>query len=321
MSFAYPWVLVLIALPFLLFLLFKGSLQNLEQYFNKELLNKMQSKSGGLSKKARSYILALSFIFGILAISRPYIDNGKITIKQEKTTLISAFDISQSMLAQDLYPNRLEFAKKKFFALLQYLKNVEVGAIAFSQRAFLIAPLTQDYETLRYLVKNLNLDYVSLKGTNILSALKVANELLKKQKEKALLLFSDGGDKSDFSKEIAYAKEHHIKVFVYAVASKKGAVIPKRGGGVVKDSKGEIVISRLNEAIKDLALQSGGAYIHYTISNEDMAKLAEILQKNLKTKEVGKKVIHDKKELFYYPLFIAIVLFFVALFSLPRRGQ
>ena len=320
MNFANPGALALIVVPFLVFLLFKSSLQNLERYFNKELLAKMQSKKGGLSRKTRSYLLALSFVFAVIALARPYLNKGEIKVQQELGSMVAAFDISQSMMAQDLYPNRLEFAKKKFFLLLNKLKKIQVGAIAFSQRAFLISPLTQDYETLRYLVKNLNLDYVSLKGTNILSALEVANELLKKQKEKVMLIFSDGGDKSDFSKEIVYAKEHHIKVFVYATGSKKGAPVPKKGGGVLH-YKGEIVISKLNSAIKNLALQSGGAFVHYTLGNEDIAKLALVLQKNITYKKAKEKTIQDKKELFYYPLLVAIILLFMALFSLPRREQ
>ena len=310
--------LTLLIIPLIALFLLKNSSLNLERYFSKELLLKMQKRGSGLSKKVRAYLLLLAFSFGVIALSRPIIDNGEIKVKQEYFDIVTAFDISQSMLADDVYPNRLEFSKKKFFELLKSLKKARVGAIAFSSRAFLVSPITADYATLKYLVKNMNLDYISLKGTNLLEPLTITNEQLKKSKNKALLIFTDGGDNSDFSKEIAYAKEHNIKVFVYAVATKKGSVI-KTKRGVIKDKNGNIVITKLNSKIKELALKSGGAYMEYSLREGDMKYLAKTIESKFKAKEGKSRVIKDTKELFYYPLAVAIVLLFIGLFSLPFR--
>ncbi len=318
MRFLHSEVLLLLIVPLVLIFLVRKVGVDYSRYFSKELLAKMQKGSSGLSKKVRAYLLIASLTFGIIALARPVIDNGEIKVKNEFIDLVTAFDISQSMMVDDIYPNRLEFSKDKFFEFLDYFKNGRVGVIGFSSRAFLVSPLTSDYATLKYLVKNMNLDYVSLKGTNILEPLKITNRLLKNGKNKALLIFSDGGDKSDFSKEIAYAKANNIKVFIYAVATKKGAVI-KTKNGVMKDKKGNIVITRLNEAIKELALQTGGAYMHYSLQKGDIKALADEIKAKLKAKASQEEVIKDIKELFYYPLALAIVLFFIANFSLPRR--
>ena len=312
--------LTLLIIPLIALFLLKNSSLNLEQYFSKELLAKMQKSGSGLSKKIRAYLLLLAFVFGVVAMSRPVIDNGEIKIKQEYFDLVTAFDISQSMLANDIYPNRLEFAKKKFFELLDNLKKARVGAIAFSSRAFLVSPLTSDYATLKYLVKNMNLDYISLKGTNLLEPLAITNEQLKNSKNKALLIFTDGGDNKDFSKEIEYAKSHNIKVFVYAVATKKGSVI-KTKNGVLKDKNGNIVITKLNPKIKELALKSGGAYMEYSLAKGDMKYLAKVIESKFKAKQGQSRVIKDTKELFYYPLAVAILLLFIGFFSLPKRGK
>ena len=312
--------LTLLIIPLLLLFILKSSGVNLEQYFSKELLAKMQKKGSGLSKRVRAWLLLLALVFGIVALARPVIDNGEITVKREYINVVTAFDISQSMLASDVYPNRLEFSKQKFFEMIKDFKKARIGVIGFSSRAFLISPLTSDFATLKYLVKNMNLDYISLKGTNILEPLRVTNEQLKSSKNKALLIFTDGGDSKDFSKEIAYAKEKGIKVFVYAVATKKGDVI-KTKDGVMKDRNGNIVITKLNSSIKELALKSGGAYMEYSLKKGDVKVLADAIKANFKAKSSGKSVIKDTKELFVYPLSLALLFLFIGLFSLPRRKR
>ena len=312
--------LALLVIPLISLLFIKRGSFDIERYFSKELFKKMQKGSSGLSKKVRAYLLLLAFAFGVVALSRPIVDNGEIKVKQEYFDIVTAFDISQSMLAEDVYPNRLEFSKKKFFELLGSLKKARVGAIAFSSRAFLVSPITSDYATLKYLVKNMNLDYISLKGTNLLEPLTITNEQLKDSKNKVLLIFTDGGDSKDFSKEIEYAKEHNIKVFVYAVATKKGSVI-KTANGVIKDRNGNIVITKLNSKIKELALKSGGAYMEYSLRDGDMSYLAKTIESKFKATEGKSRVIKDTKELFYYPLAVAIALLFIGLFSLPFKGS
>jgi len=310
--------LALLIIPALLVALLKNDTLALAKYFAPNMLKKMQKRGSGLSKRARVIALVASLSFLIVALARPVVDNGEIKVKSEFIDAVVAFDISKSMQAQDIYPNRLEFAKQKFYELLESFKNARIGVIGFSSRAFLISPLTSDYSTLKYLVKNMNLDYVSLLGTDILEPLKITQELLKDSKHKALIIFSDGGDQESFAKEIEYAKEHNIKVFVYAVATKKGSVI-KSGNQVVKDKNGDIVITKLNSHIEELALQSGGAYMPYSLKKGDIKYLVEDLKSKFKATTKEQRSIKDTKELFYYPLMVAILLLFVGLFSLPRR--
>ena len=133
--------------------------------------------------------------------------------------------------------------------------------------------------------------------------------------KKAFLIFTDGGDQSDFSKEIAYAKEHKIVVFVYAIGSDKGGVI-KTKNGALKDKNGNIVVVRINKNIKKLALQTGGAYMRATLSSKDISMLSNAIKSRFKAKGSEINSIKDKSELFYYPLSLAILLFFMANFSL-----
>ena len=318
MSFHNPELLWLLVLVLPMVWLLKQGRSPLERIFNPRILEKIRVPRSGLSTKVRSIFMITAFALAVVALARPQIDRGEIKVKSSFVNVVTGFDISQSMFATDVYPNRFEFAKRKFDNFLKYLKNTKVALIGFSSRAFLIAPLTEDFHSLKFLTKNLGLEYLSLRGTSIMSALEASNNLFENQDKKVLVLFTDGGDETDLSKEIAYAKAHHITVFIYAIGTEKGGVI-KTKNGVLKDSKGDIVIVRRNDAIKKLALETGGAYMVYSLKNDDVKKLAEIIRSKFKAKMEQETTIKNREELFYYPLAAAVLFLFVAFFSLPRR--
>jgi len=309
------WALILL-LPLFYFL--KHNKKSYESLFAKEVLDKIRVKNRGFNKRARNTLLIFSAFFMILALARPVIDKGDIKIKSSFINVIVGLDISNSMFVDDVYPNRFDFAKKKFYEFLKDMKNARVGVIGFSSQSFLVAPLSEDYYSLDFLVKNLSTSSISLRGTNFMSALEAANDLYQTNQKKAFLIFSDGGDQSDFSKEIAYAKEHNIVVFVYAIGTDKGGVI-KTKNGPLKDKNGNIVVVRINQNIKKLALQSGGAYMRSTLSSRDISMLSNAIKARFKAKGSEINSIKDRLELFYYPLSLAILLFFMAIFSL--RGK
>jgi Ca-activated chloride channel family protein len=273
-----------------------------------------------MSKKNRLILLNISLAFAIIALARPIINRGEIKVKQEFIDIVVAFDISRSMFASDIYPNRLEFSKKKFFELLDELKEARVGVVAFSSRAFLVSPITNDFHTLKYLVKNLDTNFITLHGTDIMQPLEVANSMIK-GKKKILVLFTDGGDSDNYDKEIAFAKKNRISVFVDGVATEKGTVIKDEDGLAVKDRDGNIVITKLNPAIAYLAKESGGAFVKYSLGKEDIKVLAKEIKSKFSSQESKDIIIKDKKELFYYPLLLAITLFIFANSSLPSKRR
>ncbi len=311
------WLLLAVFL-FVYFL--KSDRAKVETLFSKEVLQKVAIKRHTLSKKSRSILLILAFVSSIFALARPQIDHGDIEVKSSFVNVVAAIDMSKSMFCDDVYPNRFEFAKNKFYEALNSLKKSKVALIGFSSQTFLISPLTEDFHSLKFLTKNLKLDYLSLKGTDILATLKSANNLFGDEKNKIVLLFTDGGDSDDFSKEIEYAKEHKITVYIYNIGTEKGGVI-KDKNGVIKDKNGDIVVVKRNDKIKELALKTGGAYLKYSLNKDDIKLLTDAIAKKHKAKEESSTIIKDRVELFYYPLALSIVLFFISLFSLPRRSR
>jgi Ca-activated chloride channel family protein len=291
--------------------------EGLGRYFDKTVLQKLQLQTGIVSVGMKSAILLLAMALMVLALARPYVDHGEVKVRSSTIDIVVGFDISKSMFANDVYPSRLALAKKKFKSFADDLEEAKIGVIGFSSRAFLISPLTEDFNTLEYLVGNMNTDYISLRGTSIMNALEVTAELMKEGDKKALLLFTDGGDKSSFDEEISYAKEHGIVLYIYNIGTEKGGVISTENGALT-DENGDIVVVRLNDAIKELALKSGGAYMKYSLKHNDIKALADAVKSHFQnSKKEGMDTIHDVKELFIYPLAAAIVLLFAALYSLP----
>lgn len=299
--------------------LVSAMVKNYEQYFSKEMLNKIII---GTNRKRLSFIfLILSFIFLIISLARPVIKNKPIKVSQSNISIVVAFDISGSMRCDDVYPNRLNFSKNKFNNILINLKDEKVGAIGFSSESFLVAPITNDYSTLKYLVENLDQDSINVKGSKILGALETANSLLKNQSQKAVIVFTDGTDTKDFKPSIQYAKDNNIKVFVYAIATQKGGVINTKSGEIQKDAKGDIVITSLNSKIKELAFESGGAYLEFSSSANDISKFIDIIKVKFKSNKKEEVLINTNQELFYIPLAFGFLFFIISISSFRRERK
>ena len=311
-EFLYLEVLYLLIIPFIFIFLVRKS-RSLKAIFSKEVMKEIYIKKSGFSKRLRAYILIFSLIFGIISLARPVINNGEIKIKQSYINAVIALDISNSMRVDDLFPSRFEFAKNKIYSFLDNAMDKRLGVVGFSNEAFMISPLTSDFSSLKYLISNLNFSNLNLQGTDIYSLLRSVDTLFKDEKNKILVLFSDGGDNEDFSKEIKFAKENKISVFIYLTATNKG--------GLFKAPNNDVVLLKANQNIKDLALKTGGAYMQSSLNNDDMKALNSLISAKFKNSSDKDEVIKEQKELFYYPLILAIILYFMANFSLPFRRK
>ncbi|WP_108062753.1 vWA domain-containing protein [Poseidonibacter lekithochrous] len=319
MSFIYTNVLFLMLIPALLLMfLLISKKNNFEQYFSKEALDKLSVSNQYFSKKARNITLFISLIFMIIALARPVTNEKEQRVKQELNTLLVAIDVSKSMLATDLYPNRLDFATKKLLSIIENSKDTAIAVILFAKSSFILSPLTEDFHSLKILVENLDTGANFDNGTNIYSTLEVTNKLLKNSANKNLLLLTDGGDKKDFEKEIDFAKENKINVYTIALASKEGSAIKLKDGNFLTNKNGDIVTVSVNENIKKLALSTNGGYINYSIDNSDINAILNDILKTSKKENIQSKKYKTYTELFYYPLAIGIFLLLLAFSSLPK---
>ncbi len=319
MSFLHPEFLYYMLPPlFVLFGLLLTQKETQEHFFSQEVMDKLRVSANSLTIKARNALFLLMAIFMIVALSEPVIKDAKVKVKAKSADIMIALDISDSMLATDMYPNRLELAKQKAITLLDSAPNERIGVVAFAKNSYLVSPLSFDTAAVSFLLKQLDTSSITEKGTDILSVLKVVNQTQKDNEKKYLLLLSDGGDKKDFSKEIEMAKENGIVVFVLGIATKAGAPIKLKNGEFIKHN-GAIIVSKLNESISELATQTGGVYIQAVSSSNDIKTMFREIssisdEKDLKSEEIQKYI-----PLFYYPVAMALFLLLIATSSISKR--
>ena len=319
MSFLHPEFLYYMLPPlFILFGLLLTQKEAQATFFAPDVIDRLRVSANTLTLKARNALFLLIGILLVIALAGPVIKEGKIAIKAKSADIMIALDISDSMLASDVYPNRLKFAKQKALQFLHLAPQDRIGVIAFAKNSYLVSPLSFDHEAVAFLLKNLDTNSITEQGTDLMSMLEVVDRSIKNKTRRYVLLLSDGGDSRDFSREISYAKEHNITIFVLAVGTKKGAPIKMSNGEFVKEN-GKIILTKRNDAIADLATQSGGVYIEALNSDEDVKAMLREIEAKAKKKVLKSEEIERYIPLFYYPVGFALLLLLIATSSMSKR--
>lgn len=321
MSFLHPEFLYYMLPPlFILFALLLTQKETHEQFFSQEIMDKLRVNANTLTLKARNALFFLVGLFMIIALAQPVIKEGSVEIKAKSVDVMIALDISDSMLAEDIYPNRLESAKRKALSLLKEAKDERMGIVAFAKNSYLVSPLSFDKVSVSFLLQQLDTTSITEQGSDFLSVIETVQKIQKDEPKKVLLILSDGGDKSDFTDEIALAKKSGITVFVLGIATKEGAPIKREDGTFIKYND-EIIISKLNENIASLAIKTGGVYIESTTSQEDIKRMIQEIERVGEKKELKSQEVQKSKPLFYYPLSLALLLLLIAMSSIGKRGS
>ena len=321
MSFLHPEFLYYMLPPlFILFGLLLTQKEAQATFFSEEVINRLRVSANTLTLRARNALFMLIGILLVIALAGPVIKEGKIEIKAKSADIMIALDISDSMLAEDVYPNRLRLAKQKALDFLRLAPNERIGVVAFAKNSYLVSPLSFDHDAVAFLLKNLDTSSITEQGTDLLSMLEVVDRSIKNESRRYILLLSDGGDEKDFSREIAYAKKHNITVFVLAVGTKKGAPIKLPNGEFIKQN-GSIILTKLNEKIAELATQTGGVYIQSVNSNKDVKTMLREIEAKAKKKEMKSEEIEKYIPLFYYPVGLALLLLLIATSSMSKREK
>jgi Ca-activated chloride channel family protein len=319
MSFLHPEFLYFMLPPlFILFGLLLTQKGVEAQFFSEEVMRKLRVNANTLTLKARNILFFLIGFLMIIALSGPIIKEGTVQIKAKSADIMIALDISDSMLAEDVYPNRLRAAKQKAIELINMAPNERVGVIAFAKNSYLVSPLSFDHGAVNFLLSQLDTTSITQKGTDIKSLLEVVDTSIQNNAKKYLLILSDGSDASDFTQEITFAKEKNIVVFVLGIGTAKGAPIKLQDGSFIKYN-GDIIVSKLNENISKLAVESGGVYIENVKSQDDIKTMLSEIERLSEKKELKSEEVARFIPLFYYPLGLALFLLLIATSSMSKR--
>ena len=319
MSFLHPEFLYYMLPPlFILFALLLTQKESQATFFSEEVMQKLRVSANTLTLKARNGLFMLIGVLLVVALAGPIIEEGKVEVKAKSADIMIALDISDSMLAEDVYPNRLKLAKQKALELLRVAPNERIGVIGFARNSYLVSPLSFDHEAVSFLLRQLSTDSITEQGTNILSMLEVVDKSIKNDSKKYLLILSDGGDNSDFSREIALAKEKNITVFILGIGTPKGAPIKANNGEFIKQN-GAIIVSKLNSDIAKLATKTGGVFIESVNSDKDIKRMLQEIESHSEKKELKSQEIARFIPLFYFPLGLALFLLLIATSSMSKR--
>jgi Ca-activated chloride channel family protein len=287
------------------------------QIFDEKVLERLSAGDDSLPLVIRNLVMILAILFMIVAMARPVIDHGDKKVTLEGLSAVVALDISGSMRSKDIYPNRLEFAKKKMTALFGEMPTDELSVIAFAHSAFVLAPFSADKGTLTQIVDGVTDEYINMASTDFRALGNFAVELLEKKKPKILIVFSDGGDKKELQEFADIVKDADISLYVVLVGTKEGAPVIDAKGKPIRDREGKIAITQRNDGLGEVALDSDGAFVVADSGDGSIKKLVEIIKAHHKNKEQGEINIHDREEYFYYPLGVGLLFLLIGFSSLP----
>lgn len=325
----YFWYLLAIPVLLLLFLavlLWKKRTQ--KRFADKELMEKLSPNRSIFKSVLKISLLCLAIASFVVALANPKFGTKLETVKREGVDVVFAIDVSKSMLAEDIAPNRLEKTKQLVTQIINNLASDRVGIIAYAGSAFPQLPITTDYSAAKMFLQAMNTDMVSSQGTAINEAIELAQTYYNDadQTNRVLFIISDGEDHGGEVKEIAgEASRNGIRIFTIGVGTAKGGPIPIKRNGVVqnykKDQNGETVITRLSEeTLREIASQANGEYIEGRVTGEVVEKVTEVLQ-NMDKKEFESKQIADFKDQFQWFLGLGLLLLFLDIFLLERKTE
>ena len=271
-------------------------------------------------------VLSLAIACFAIALVNPKIGTKLETVKRQGVDVVFALDVSKSMLAEDIAPNRLEKSKQLVTQIINNLASDRVGIIAYAGKAFPQLPITTDYASAKMFLNSMNTDMLSSQGTAISEAIELAKTYYddEEQTNRVLIIISDGEDHNDVGSTVAEeASDEGIRIFTIGVGSTKGDRIPIKRNGVLinykKDNQGETVITRLNEdTLKDIAEEANGAYINGSNTSDVVKEIKSILNTMDKT-EFEAKEFSDYKDQFQWFLGFGIFLLFLDIFFLERK--
>lgn len=287
----------------------------LRRFGHLEILRKMMPGYKNSRRIWKAVLTSLVYIFLIIAISGPQIGTRLEDVKREGLDIIVALDVSLSMSAEDISPNRLEKAKYEINKLIDLLNGDRIGLVAFAGIAHVQCPLTLDYSAARLFLSLMDLNLIPQPGTAIGDAIRTATKAFnqKERKHKVLILITDGEDHdSDPLKAAEEAAEEGVVIYTIGLGSPQGVPIPvydKHGNpaGFKKDRDGNVVTTKLDATtLQQIAYKTNGKYY---ISSSGEAELDEIYKdvNNMEKKELSSRQFSQYEN--RYQIFLAIALF------------
>ena len=321
----YLYLLVLIPILALIrFVSYRNQRKRLRKFGDPQLLKELMPDVSRFRPSVKFWLLLGALALLIVMLARPQMGTKISHEKRVGIETIIAMDISNSMLAEDVVPSRLDRSKMMVENLVDHFSNDKIGLIVFAGDAFVQLPITSDYVSAKMFLSSIDPSMMATQGTDIARAIEMATHSFTQEEGigKAIIVITDGENHEGGAVEAAEAaKDLGMRVYVLGVGSANGAPIPITGtGDYMKDRTGNTVMSALNEEMcKQVAQAGGGAYIHVENNSAAQQQLDNELDK-LAKKETSTTVYSEYDEQFQAVGILAILLLILEICILDRRN-
>lgn len=278
-------------------------------------------------QRTKIILVLVALVFVVISLARLQFGTHLELLKREGLDIVVALDVSNSMLAQDMRPNRLTKAKQEIRGIIDRLKGDRIGLVAFAGEAFIQCPLTLDYSAAKFLLGSMDQTSVTIQGTSLKEAIEKSAQMFdpKTKKHKVLLLLTDGEDHEEGVLEIAdEVRKSGVKIYTVGIGNPAGEPIPildrnNKQVGFKKDESGEVIMTYLNEEIlQKIALNTGGKYYLATAGEVELDKIFDEIAQ-LEKKELEGKLVTRYDDRFQWPLLLALFLIVGEFFLSERK--
>ena len=315
----YLYILILLPIILLVFIYNKyWQKRTIKKYFDNATFNFLSPELSSTKSYIKTSLTLLIISILVFGLVNPKIGTELKTVKREGVDIVFAIDVSKSMLAEDIAPNRIFKAKRLVSEIFNKLGSDRVGIIAYASTAIPVLPITNDFSSAKMFLESLNTDMLSSQGTSIVEAIELSKGYFddENQTNRVLCILSDGEDHEyDENQFISTLSDSGIIILSVGLGSTKGAPIPIKENNIVKsykkDDKGEVVITKLNdELLKKIATQSSGKYIKGDNTSLVVDEIINEL-KEMDKKEFESKQFVSFKDQFQWFLGAGLILFLV----------
>ena len=320
----YLWLLLIIPILIIIkIMMWYVQRKKLSRIGNPTLLKELMPDVSRFRPWVKFLLLITALSSLVLALARPQFGSKISHEKRNGIEAIIALDISNSMLAQDVQPSRLDKSKLMIENLINSFINDKIGLVVFAGEAYVQLPITSDYVSAKMFLSDITPNLISAQGTDIARAIRVSLSSFTQQKGvgKAIILITDGEDNEGGALEaVKEAKEKGVNVFILGVGDSKGVPIPLGNGEYLKDNHGQTVMTALNENMcKEIAQAGSGTYIH--IDNTSLAQ--EQLNNELSKLQKGDSdavVYSEYNEQFQIVALLSFILLLIEVCLLERKN-
>ncbi|MAS31189.1 MAG: BatB protein [Flavobacteriaceae bacterium] len=318
---------LVIPILFLVYLIFRRwQKKSISKYFDINTINFLSPEISKSKPLLKFIIISIALLMLVISLVNPKIGTELKTVKREGVDIVFAIDVSKSMLAEDIAPNRIIKSKRIVSELLNNLGSDRVGIIAYASTAIPVLPITTDFSSARMFLESLNTDMLSSQGTSIAEAINLSKNYFndENQTNRVLCVISDGEDHENQNNNLSdIAKESGITIISIGVGSTNGAPIPIKENNIVKsykkDEKGEVVITKLNEnMLNDMATQTGGIYFKGDNTSLVVNSIVDEL-KEMDKQEFESKQFVSFKDQFQWFLFVGLFLIILDVLVFERK--